>query len=102
MFIIVNKEDSVVCNFGKNFKYDEDGYLHLLDENIRFVPEITDVYEVGDLPEYFQSVKYCYSIDRGFYLNSNWEEPNQYGISNELLQQIKNDTIQEVQDELNN
>lgn len=29
------------------------------------------------------------------------EEPNPYGIPNELLQQIKNDTIQEVQDAIN-
>lgn len=30
------------------------------------------------------------------------EEPNPYGISDELLQQIKDDTIQEVQDATNN
>ena len=34
-------------------------------------------------------IKYCYTPDQGFYLNPDWEEPNQYGISNAQLLQIQ-------------
>ena len=56
------------------------------------------LYKVDSLPEDFEPNKYCYTETNGFYINPNYVELKQYGIPDELLQQIKDDTIQEVQD----
>ncbi|WP_207708624.1 hypothetical protein [Emergencia sp. 1XD21-10] len=42
--------------------------------------------------------KHCYTETEGFYKNPDYVEPNPYGIPDELVEQIKNDTIAQVQE----
>lgn len=94
MFIIAEKKEHRILNMGARLGYQEvNGYPWLLDENIAFPTEMVDVSEVETVPEEVTAGLYCYTKEEGFYLNPNWEEPNKYGIPNEIVNQIQEDTI---------
>ena len=95
MYLIINKETLIVEAYGEKLDYMKNGYPRLIDINTAWPTSMVNVVEVAEMPEDMAVHKYCY--DNGFYLNPNWEEPNDYGISDELLRRIKDDAITEVE-----
>lgn len=102
-YLITNKETNEVMRWGDKLDYLSNGYPRLIDENVAFVANMVNVHEVESVPVEVSSLKYCYTEEQGFYENPNYVEPNPYGIPDELLQQIQDDTaaqiVQEVAEE---
>ena len=95
MYIITNKRDNVILGMGERLDYMSNGYPRLMDKNIAFVAEQVNVNEAENVPSEVSVDKYCYTAEKGFYINPDWKEPNKYGISDELLDQIKADVSSE-------
>lgn len=100
MYIIVNKDNNIFIASGETLDYMDNGYPILVNENIAFATEIVNVYEVKKIPESVSYIKYCYTPEQGFYLNPDWQEPNKYGISNNLLAQIEQDYRDKLAEEV--
>lgn len=102
MHIITDTESSRLIAVGTLKEYWPNGYPIITDANgndTAYPTNFTTMYEVYSIPDGVEPEKYCYTPEAGFYENPNYTEPsgNQYGISDELLQQIKDDTIAEVE-----
>lgn len=95
MYIIVRKEDNVILGLGKTLDYLDNGYPRLVEEDVAFVSDAVNVFEVDSIPEGVEPVKYCYTKAEGFYINPNWKEPNPdntyEGVSDEVFEQILSD-----------
>lgn len=103
MFIIKQTNTNIVLDSSDTIKYQSNNYPVVrpgTDYALAYYPDRIVVVEVESVPEDFVSEKYLYT-DNNFVLNPEYTEPNKYGISDELLEQIKNDTITEVQQEVN-
>lgn len=100
MHIITDNESNRLLAVGVLKEYWPNGYPVITDEygnNCAYPTDSTSVYEV-EVPEGVKREKNCYTPEKGFYENPNWAEPNPYGISDELVAQIKNDTIAEIEE----
>lgn len=96
MNIITDKKDNSVI-FISNKILEEDIYYYPQENNfIYFKKEFTNNYILNEVPDYIELYKYCYTDENGFYENPNYEEPNKYGINNELLQQIQDDILADL------
>lgn len=102
MYIITQIDKNIILDICSKVEYQENGYPQNTDTKVSYVKGFVKIYQIEEIPEYVQVIKYCYTIELGFYENPEYKEPNMYNIPNELLEQIKNDAIQEVQNELNN
>lgn len=95
MYIIVRKEDNTISGIGKFLDYLDNGYPRLVEEDIAFVSEQVNVFEVDSIPAEVIPAKYCYTEAEGFYINPNWKEPNPdntyEGVSDEVFEQILSD-----------
>ena len=76
------------------------GYPRIVEIDTAFVPDFFSIVEVDSVPEDIKPHKYCYTSEKGFYQNPKWEEPNQYGISDILLDKIQSDSMQQLQEEI--
>lgn len=85
VYSIVNEQGTKFCvTTSKSFDiYDGKIYVHVLNAPDDLIPS-----------------KYCYTEEDGLYINPNYTEPDPYGISDELLEQIKNDTVEEIRQEM--
>ena len=103
MFIITNKEKSIVVDTGNEVTYWDNGYPVIVEKDVAFVKEDVNVFEITELPEDFKQGKYCYTEEKGFYINPDYVEPdstNTYGIPDEIFYAIKEQAIAEVQQEV--
>lgn len=96
MYLIVNKEDNRVMATGKNLTIGTNGYPFLEDIQTAFPNFMVNTFETAELPQDFEIDKYCYTEKARFYPNPEWEEPNKYGIPDETVQAIKDDTIMDL------
>ena len=106
MYVITDKNKHTLIAVGEILDYiPENGYPTLVNERIAFVPDAIIIYEgVDNIPEDYTSGKYCYTTEKGFYLNPEWIEPditNVYGVSDELYHQIKDAAVEQIQQEVN-
>ena len=92
MYVITVKESNVVAAIGNGLAYQSNGYPVLTEKNIAYVPEHFAVNEVAEVPDGIEEHKYCYTQENGFYKNPNYTEPNPYGIPDEVVNRIINDT----------
>ena len=104
MYLILDKTSHTVWNYDTEMEYQANGYPCLLNEKGPTPDGGVDVKEVTELPEYVEPMKYCYTEEDGFYENPNYIEPpeNPYGIPDELVEQIKNNTVEEIRQEVLN
>ena len=103
MFIIKQTNTNIVLDSSDTIEYQSNNYPVVrpgTDYALAYYPDGIEVIEVESVPKDFVSKKYLYT-DNSFVLNSEYTGPNKYGISDKLLEQIKNDTITEVQQEVN-
>lgn len=99
MFIITNKEKSIVVDTGNEVTYWDNGYPVIVEKDVAFVKEDVNVFEVNELPEDFKQGKYCYAEEKGFYVNPDYVEPdstNTYGVSDNVYHQIIDDYSMEL------
>ncbi len=97
MFVIANKKDNEIIMIGNQLDYMGNGYPRLIEEDTAFPDWMVDVHEVETTPEEVQPGEYCYTKEQGFYLNPNWTEPNKYGVTENTLKQIEEDTLTRLQ-----
>lgn len=96
MYIVCIKDDNVVIGCGANIGTLNNGYIILVDENVAYAPNDVNVYEINGVPNDYVREKYCYTEEDGFFLNPNYEEPNPYGIPNEVYNSILDDYTNEL------
>lgn len=109
MVIVTLKHDNSICYIGNdeyngssNLTYLENGYPYILENRTCYYSENFNAYSGIDTPKNVQPSEYCYDTEQGFYLNENYnkQQPNPYGIPDDLVEQIKNDAIAEIQQEV--
>lgn len=101
MHIITDTDSARLIAVGTLKEYWPNGYPVITDTNgndCAYPTSFSTMYEVAEIPDGVEPEKYCYTEADGFYANPNWIEPNKYGISDELVEQIKNDAIAEVEE----
>ena len=102
MLLIVEKKTNSLLDMDSELDYMDNGYPKLVNRDIAFVADDVEVYTDVDMIENIVPGKYCYTSEQGFFENPDWQEPNPYGIPDELLEQIKNDTVEEIRQEVLN
>ena len=101
MYIITAKQNNVICGIGEKLDYIENGYPRLVNEDVAFPPEMFDVKHVNEVPAEVKTTKYCYTAEKGFFLNSDWEEPNNtYGIPNSRWLKMQSDIQQDYRNQI--
>ena len=98
MYLITRKETNVVLNWDEKLKYWNNGYPVLMPQNIAYIADISNVFEISEVPAEVEPKKYCYTEEQGFFENPDYVPPreNPYGISDGLLTQIQEDTAAQV------
>ncbi len=109
MFITTDALTHEVNNAMENVTEFEGGIYETLDGGTKFIINESDIFdrydgkiyeELTSVPDDFELFKYCYTAGKGLYLNPDWKEPNPYGIPDNLVEQIKNDAVEEIRQEV--
>lgn len=74
MFIVCAKNTKEFILSGNTLVHQDNGYPLLVEEKTAFYPEAVEVYEVENIPAEVVPHKYCYTTEKGFYLNPNYEQ----------------------------
>ena len=91
MFILTNKNNEII-EISNTYELDEEHRNIIVDNYaIAYAPdEKINVYEVEEIPENVERAKYCYTEEKGFYVNENYVEPiNPDKEMQDLKEQIK-------------
>lgn len=108
MMIVVNKEIPIVSAVGAFKEYWDNGYPILTDSNgndCAYPDILFDFFDIESIPEDYAPSKYCYTEEKGFYLNPDYVEPdptNTFGISDDVYHAIKEQAVAEVQEGVKN
>ncbi len=94
MIVVTGNKNNEVFGIGSILEYWSNGYpvlkSNLEDIGTAYLPEQVTVYEkVQNIPETVKPYEYCYTPEKGFYLNPNWKELNEYGLTDEEMEEIK-------------
>lgn len=114
MIVITIKENNNVVgiaedmhNGERNLYYWDNGYPAIKSTKEAWISEQVDVYQnVDNVPDdkYLKAGKYKYTSEDGFTINSDWvapDETNTYGIPDEVLAKIRQDTLDSIVSEVN-
>lgn len=99
--IIIEKDTKVLRDVQQNFKETDLSFIY---KNIVYSKILFDRFQNIEVSDEITPFKYCYTPEQGFYENPNWAEPdtsNTFGIPDDVYMAIKEQAIQEVQNELN-
>lgn len=108
--LIAHKKRNRIMEYGnsEDFTYQEEtNYPMFISKNVAFATEDVNTFEVSEIPEEVLTngiYNYCYTEEDLFYWDPNIEVPdegNTYGIPNSVYREIKEKSIMEVQNELN-
>lgn len=112
MYIITEKNTHEVLYVLENVNEFDNGVYSIVNkQGTKFCVTTSDSFDtydgkiytyVSNTPDDLIPSKYCYTENDGLYINPNYTEPNPYGIPDELLEQIKNDTVEEIRQEVLN
>ncbi|HAU86438.1 MAG TPA: hypothetical protein DCW90_13370 [Lachnospiraceae bacterium] len=75
MYILTAKRGNVIIGIGPELDYMSNGYPRLIDINVAFPIETTNVHEVAEVPTEVREGQYCYDTEKGFYENPDWVAP---------------------------
>lgn len=75
MYVITGKQYNEIFSMCKELKYWDNGYPVNVDINTAYPTAMVNVYEVEPIPENVVEAKYCYTPEKGFYENENWQPP---------------------------
>ena len=104
MYIVTSKKTNVIYDFAENIPYLENGYpvfRNEKNEETAYPPELFNTFNVEI--NTIERKKYCYSKEKGIFLNPDWAEPdpdNIYGISDNVFLQIKNGLANKIAKEV--
>ena len=101
VIITYKNSDVIMCIGDKLGKQAVTGYTEVtlnMDGNESKVAYAFDVnaYDNVEIDKGVMTEVYCYTPDKGFYKNPDYIEPNKYGLPDELVQQIQDDTIADL------
>jgi len=99
--IIVEKDTKIVKGIEQKFNETE---LSFICNNVIYSKLLFDRFQNIEVSDEITPFKYCYTPEQGFYENPNWSEPdtsNTFGVPDDVYMAIKEQAIQEVQNELN-
>lgn len=90
-YILTNKDNEII-EISNTYEIDEEHRNIIVDDHaIAYAPdEVINVYEVEEIPTEVEIAKYCYTEEKGFYINENYVEPKPEITNEELMQQITN------------
>jgi hypothetical protein len=74
MFIITEKHNDAVTCICKALDYMENGYPRDIHRNTAYVAETVNVYENVTVPVEVKERQYCYTPEKGFYVNPDYQE----------------------------
>lgn len=106
MFIIIEKEKKIVVNYDNTIEYQTNEYPVIKKDGglgVAYPTQMYDVAETESIPEDFAIGKYIFENSQ-FTLNPDWVEPdpsNTFNVPDDVYMAIKEQAIQEVQNELN-
>ena len=101
MYLITWKEDDSIADFSNDIKYLRNGDPFIPQTNVSYPINCINVFAVDGVPEGISPGRYCYTRLQGFYENEDWGKPPAYNIDPVILGQIKDKTIKEIQQEVN-
>lgn len=90
MYIITDKKKNTIIGIGQEMDYLSNGYPRLIAENTAFVTEQFNISEVETVPDEVEKEKYCYTAEKGFYLNPDWVESETDDIDT-VLTELENE-----------
>lgn len=93
--IVIGKKNNVILSVGEMAYWDNE---YPIVGGIAFCPDDVLLFDVKELPPDFDTYKYCYTEEAGFYKNPKYVIPNPYGIPDELVEQIKDDAVAEIEE----
>lgn len=105
--IIVEKNKNTLVGIGIFKGYWDNGYPIITDTNgidCAYPSDLVVMYKNITIPEGVQQSRYCYTEEKGFYENPDYEEPeepdptNTFGIPDEVYHTIKEQAVVEVQE----
>ena len=99
MIIITSKETNEIIDICNVVDYMPNGYPINIEKNVAYPTVIFNEYHIESVSSEVEAVKYCYTEEKGFYINPNWVEPdptNTYGIPDETYHAIINGITSEV------
>lgn len=108
MKIVANKGTFEVIAIGTFKEYWDNGYPIITDLNgmdCAYPLDFYNFFDIDSIPEDYIPGKYCYTEEKGFYLNPDYVEPdptNTFGIPDDLYHSIKEQAIAEVQKGVSN
>ena len=75
-YLIIVKENNIIFYIA-NKVVDLSPIDYLIDDDFRMGKKEIDIVEKESIPDYVIPEKYCYTEKDGYYLNPNWEEPEE-------------------------
>ena len=74
MYILTDKYNHVIT-ISKTLDYQNNGNYLVKDGTLAIVPSlVTNIYEKNEgIDEKYDSSKYCYTEEKGFYINPDWK-----------------------------
>lgn len=75
MYVLTSKRDGTIIGMGAELDYMSNGYPRLIDINLAFPSDATNVYEVDEIPDDVRTGSHCYTSEGGFYKSPSWVEP---------------------------
>lgn len=100
--IITEKESCIVREVAETVQKIDNNIFKC--GSIIYSAELFNCFENVETLDEITPFKYYYTPEQGFYKNPNWVEPdtsNTFGIPDDVYMAIKEQAIQEVQNELN-
>lgn len=77
-FVLTNKENKII-EISNTYELDEEHRnINVDNYAIAYAPnEKINVFEIEEIPEGVEKAKYCYTEEKGFYVNENYVEPEE-------------------------
>lgn len=98
MIVVVSKNNKNVLGWDTACEEREGGFIYLPNKMVMYTKHIVDIFEVEAVPKDIEIVFYKYTEEGGFEPDADSYEE---AIHPDVLQKIKDNAIQEVQNELN-
>nr|DAW07867.1 MAG TPA: hypothetical protein [Caudoviricetes sp.] len=90
--IILSTNKPVVEFYTESLQTQSNGNYFIPERNIAIPPHLCEMIEVDSFPDDIEPTKYCYTEEKGFYVNPDWKEPEKYYT----LDEAANILVQEV------
>lgn len=76
MKYVITDKNNIIIDISDTIGYQENGNVLVDNETLAIAkPLVKEVFEVESINEVITENKYCYTEEKGFYLNENYKEP---------------------------